>query len=113
MKSLFACLILAAVLTSGGGAKADFETGNELFKVCGSSNPFESGACTGYVTAIADVMLHETVWSWRMCGRTAYRCREAAAARASGAAAFGRLFARLPGPGGGVSVQAVRPPDLT
>jgi hypothetical protein len=63
---VLACVALAAVLVVAlmGGARADFMTGNQLWEKCQASPPI---ICAGYVSAVADIMGHHTVFNRRAC----------------------------------------------
>jgi hypothetical protein len=39
------------------GANAEFRDGNDLYRQCSAKGYFDRGVCSGYVTAIADVLI--------------------------------------------------------
>jgi hypothetical protein len=49
-------------------ARADFATGNDLWKYCQEPVSVGWGCCAGYTSGIADAMSHSVpVFGWRAC----------------------------------------------
>lgn len=57
--------IVAVVLSFSNGAQAEFQTGNDLLKVCGDQSRY-LGYCAGYIAAITDAV-GSGIFGWKAC----------------------------------------------
>jgi hypothetical protein len=74
--ALFLCLFTAFSLHTAQASSAPHFSAADLLKMCTSTSDVDYGICAGYINAVSDIMLTESVANQRACKHDKVRSQQ-------------------------------------
>lgn len=72
----FVILLSSSIAAAKAPAEAPHFSGTELLTMCTSAYDTDYGTCAGYINAISDILLHESVADQRACKHDKVRSQQ-------------------------------------